>query len=63
GMVTLHPCGFTHGPHPQALSKMLQQTQPATDEYAVMVDARDQLKIDEAAPAVELADYHKSWQE
>ena len=21
GMVTLHPCGFTHGPHPKALSE------------------------------------------
>ena len=23
GMVTLHPGGFTHGPHPKALARML----------------------------------------
>ena len=30
GMVTLHPGGFTHGPHPKALSRMLVQAKPAT---------------------------------
>lgn len=62
GMVTLHPCGFTHGPHPKALGKMLVQDKPATDEYAVMIDARDALDIDAAATAVEAVDYHRSWQ-
>ena len=23
GMLTFHPCGFTHGPHPKALESML----------------------------------------
>ena len=45
GMMTLHPCGFTHGPHPKALKNMLVQSKPATDEYAVMIDARDALEI------------------
>ena len=45
GMMTLHPCGFTHGPHPKALKNMLVQPKPATDEYAVMIDARDALEI------------------
>jgi len=62
GMVTLHPCGFTHGPHPKALGRMLQQSKPATDEYAVMIDARDALDIAPAAESVEWADYHRSWQ-
>ena len=62
GMVTLHPCGFTHGPHPKALAKMLVQDKPATDEYAVMIDARDALDIGDAATAVEAVDYHRSWQ-
>jgi homogentisate 1,2-dioxygenase len=61
GMITLHPCGFTHGPHPKALGRMLQQTKPGTDEYAVMIDARDALEIGEAASGVEFADYHRSW--
>ena len=63
GMVTLHPCGFTHGPHPKALGKMLVQTKPATDEYAVMLDARDALEIAPAATATEWTGYHQSWQE
>ncbi|HZP13962.1 MAG TPA: homogentisate 1,2-dioxygenase [Nevskiaceae bacterium] len=62
GMITLHPCGFTHGPHPKALTKMLKQEKAATNEYAVMIDARDALEVGEAASSVEWADYHRSWQ-
>ena len=61
GMMTLHPCGFTHGPHPKALQNMLVQSKPATDEYAVMIDARDSLEITEAAKGVEWAGYVDSW--
>lgn len=61
GMLTLHPCGFTHGPHPQALSRMLQQTKPGTDEYAVMVDTRDALEVGQAAAGVEWPGYVDSW--
>ncbi|MBX5460651.1 MAG: homogentisate 1,2-dioxygenase [Steroidobacteraceae bacterium] len=61
GMVTLHPAGFTHGPHPKALRNMLTQAKPATDEVAVMVDARDALEIQEAARAVEWTEYVNSW--
>ena len=61
GMVTLHPGGFTHGPHPKALSRMLVQSKPATDEYAVMVDARDALEIAPAAAKVEWKGYVDSW--
>jgi homogentisate 1,2-dioxygenase len=61
GMVTLHPGGFTHGPHPKALSRMLVQPKPATDEYAVMVDTRDALEIGAAGAAVEWAGYVDSW--
>lgn len=61
GMMTLHPCGFTHGPHPKALQNMLVQSKPATDEYAVMIDARDSLEITAAAAAVEWAGYVDSW--
>lgn len=61
GMVTLHPCGFTHGPHPKALKNMLTPKKPATDEYAVMIDARDALDIGAAATTVEWTEYHQSW--
>jgi homogentisate 1,2-dioxygenase len=62
GMITLHPCGFTHGPHPKALKKMLKQEKTAADEYAVMIDARDALEVAPAAAGVEWAEYHRSWQ-
>ncbi|HEX7417008.1 MAG TPA: hypothetical protein VF315_03050, partial [Steroidobacteraceae bacterium] len=61
GMVTLHPSGFTHGPHPKALNNMLVQPKPATNEIAVMIDARDALEISGAAASVEQAGYVDSW--
>jgi homogentisate 1,2-dioxygenase len=61
GMMTFHPSGFTHGPHPKALKNMLVQAKPATDEYAVMVDARDPLEVGEAAATVENPAYVDSW--
>jgi homogentisate 1,2-dioxygenase len=61
GMMTLHPGGFTHGPHPKALKRMFRQEKPATDEYAVMIDTRDPLEATGAAGAVEWTDYVHSW--
>jgi homogentisate 1,2-dioxygenase len=40
---------------------MLTQSKPATDEVAVMIDARDALEITDAARAVEWAGYVDSW--
>ena len=62
GMMTFHPGGFTHGPHPKALTRMFQQTKPATDEYAVMIDTRDALEPGAGASAVEWTGYVDSWQ-
>ena len=61
GMLTFHPSGFTHGPHPKALKSMLVQAKPATDEIAVMIDARDPLDVAEPASAVENTRYVESW--
>jgi len=61
GMMTFHPSGFTHGPHPKALAKMLKQDKPATDEYAVMIDTRDPLDVGADAGAVEWTGYVESW--
>jgi homogentisate 1,2-dioxygenase len=61
GMMTFHPSGFTHGPHPKALKNMLSQPKPATDEYAVMIDTRDPLEVGEAAGPVENPAYVDSW--
>jgi homogentisate 1,2-dioxygenase len=61
GMVTWHPCGFTHGPHPKALTRMYEAPGNETNEYAVMLDARDGLEAGEAATRCESADYSESW--
>ena len=61
GMMTLHPCGFTHGPHPKAFATARGGQRKETDEVAVMIDARDALEIDEAALSVEWAGYVDSW--
>ena len=61
GMMTFHPSGFTHGPHPKALKKMFVQDKAMTDEYAVMIDTRDPLDVDKDAEAVENVDYVNSW--
>jgi homogentisate 1,2-dioxygenase len=61
GMLTFHPGGFTHGPHPKALARMFEQTKPATDEYAVMIDTRDPLDVLSAGQDVEWQGYVDSW--
>jgi homogentisate 1,2-dioxygenase len=61
GMMTFHPSGFTHGPHPKALKNMFSQPKAATDEYAVMIDARDPLEIGDGAATVENPAYVDSW--
>jgi homogentisate 1,2-dioxygenase len=61
GMVTLHPCGFPHGPHPKALAGALTPKKAETDEVAVMLDARDALEIGRLPPGVEVEDYVNSW--
>ena len=40
---------------------MYQPAKAATDEYAVMLDARDALEMGEAAAAVEVTAYADSW--
>ena len=62
GMLTLHPSGITHGPHPKALANAFAPKAAATDEYAVMIDARDALAVGPAALPVEFAAYADSWQ-
>jgi homogentisate 1,2-dioxygenase len=61
GVISWHPCGFTHGPHPKALQRMYEAAKPATDEYAVMLDARDALDPGPEMDGVELGGYAESW--
>lgn len=62
GMITWHPVGFTHGPHPKALQNAFTPKAAATDEVAVMIDARDPLQLDSQAEPIEWAGYVNSWQ-
>ena len=59
GMLTFHPQGIHHGPHPGAHEKVALKTH--TDEVAVMVDARNPLQITEAGLSVSNPDYPMSW--
>ena len=61
GMMTFHPAGFTHGPHPKAFETGAKAARTMTDEVAVMIDARDALDIGEAALAHEDPAYADSW--
>jgi homogentisate 1,2-dioxygenase len=59
GMLTVHPQGIHHGPHPQAVEASLRKTE--TDEYAVMLDTEKPLTISEQAQSAEWKDYFLSW--
>ncbi len=62
GMVTLHPCGFPHGPHPKAFALAAKSAGgQMLDEVAVMVDARDALDIGLMPDGVEWTGYVDSW--
>ncbi|WP_444888644.1 homogentisate 1,2-dioxygenase [Microbulbifer sp. JMSA008] len=61
GMLTLHPMGFTHGPHPKAFATGAKHARKATDEVAVMIDSRTPWDILPDAEAIEFEDYVNSW--
>ena len=59
GMLSFHPAGFAHGPHPKAVQTVEGKTE--TEEYAVMVDTRWPLKRDAFLEKIEVQEYWKSW--
>ena len=61
GMLTLHPSGFSHGPHPKAFEAARDAARHETDEVAVMLDARDPLEVGPGAEALEWPEYVDSW--
>ncbi len=61
GMISLHPKGIPHGPHPGTVEKSIGKTE--TKELAVMIDPFYPLKITEAAMQMEDPHYYKSWVE
>jgi len=61
GMLTLHPAGIPHGPHPGTVEKSLGKKE--TGELAVMVDTFHPLRVTRQALVIEKTDYVMSWAE
>lgn len=61
GMITLHPAGIPHGPHPGAVEKSIGAKE--TLELAVMVDTFRPLQLTQQALAIENEAYIMSWAE
>lgn len=59
GMITLHPGGIPHGPHPGTVEKSIGAKE--TRELAVMVDTFRPLKLTEHAVGIEDGEYYQSW--
>ncbi|RYD55925.1 MAG: homogentisate 1,2-dioxygenase [Sphingobacteriales bacterium] len=61
GMITLHPGGIPHGPHPGAVEKSIGAKE--TKELAVMVDTFHPLQMTVDAQGIEDNNYMMSWAE
>ncbi len=61
GMITLHPAGIPHGPHPGAVEKSIGAKE--TKELAVMVDTFRPLMLTREALDIENEGYVMSWAE
>ena len=61
GMITLHPAGIPHGPHPGAVEKSIGKKE--TGELAVMVDTFHPLQLTKIALEIENHGYTMSWAE
>jgi homogentisate 1,2-dioxygenase len=61
GILTLHPGGIPHGPHPGAMERSIGKTK--TDELAVMVDTFRPLKLTNQALGIDDGVYFQSWRE
>ncbi|OUS25046.1 homogentisate 1,2-dioxygenase [Gammaproteobacteria bacterium 45_16_T64] len=65
GMLTFHPRGFTHGPHPKAYQQSFSKQHDSTNEVAVMIDTRQSMLCatsDNGLPKnVEWLEYNESW--
>ncbi|MCK6694258.1 MAG: homogentisate 1,2-dioxygenase [Thermoanaerobaculia bacterium] len=59
GMITLHPGGIPHGPHPGTVEKSIGAKE--TRELAVMVDTFRPLLMTEYAAGIEDPEYYHTW--
>jgi homogentisate 1,2-dioxygenase len=64
GMISVHPVGLPHGPHPPALRALLDGHRPELfQEVGVMADFANPTRISAAALALSRPDYMASWGE
>lgn len=61
GMITLHPAGIPHGPHPGTVNKSIGAKE--TKELAVMIDTFHPLMLTKEALEIENDNYTMSWAE
>lgn len=59
GMITLHPGGIPHGPHPGTVEKSIGAKE--TRELAVMIDPFRPLQLTKHALEIEDESYYQSW--
>jgi homogentisate 1,2-dioxygenase len=61
GMLTLHPMGIDHGPHPQAWERDRQGLTKQTNEYAIALDAVEPLFVTPDGAKGIIEAYSTSW--
>jgi homogentisate 1,2-dioxygenase len=61
GMLSWHPQGIHHGPHPKAVAAA--GSREFTDEVAVMIDTERPLRLTASGARAEREDYWASWSE
>lgn len=59
GSITLHPMGIPHGPQPGKTEASIGKKE--TEEYAVMIDTFEPLKLTENVKKTMVEDYEHSW--
>jgi homogentisate 1,2-dioxygenase len=62
GMVSVHPVGLPHGPHPAALDALLDGRRPELfEEVGIMADFANPARISDFALGLSRPDYMASW--
>jgi homogentisate 1,2-dioxygenase len=62
GMVSVHPVGLPHGPHPAAMAALLDDRRPQVfEEVGIMADFANPAKISDFALGLSQPDYMASW--
>jgi homogentisate 1,2-dioxygenase len=59
GLISLHPAGIPHGPHPGTYEASIGKSR--TGELAVMIDTFKPLQLTQAALDIDDGEYYQSW--